>query len=266
MGAAFGWGAIAASSLIIGALLAFWVNQPARDRADHGVRRRRADRAAAFDLVEEATEMAAGSAGPRWGMFAGCFVFFGGDWLIGRLGGGDRKERAASRDRVAAGDRAGHRARRNSGVEVIGLTIYQGGEVGFAYLAAVFLSNLPESVSSTTGWSRGAGRGHGALDVGRDRRRVGARLAGRLRLVSGCPARHHRLRLGVRGGRDSHDAGGHHDARGIRARREARRRRDHPRLRLGLRHPHTELRQPKGLDMGLRRNRRGGDDDALRTR
>jgi zinc transporter, ZIP family len=34
---------------------------------------------------------------------------------------------------------------------VIGLTIFAGGEVGVAYLAAVFISNLPEAISSTTG-------------------------------------------------------------------------------------------------------------------
>jgi ZIP family zinc transporter len=34
---------------------------------------------------------------------------------------------------------------------VIGLTIYKGGAVGAAYLTAVFISNLPESISSTAG-------------------------------------------------------------------------------------------------------------------
>jgi ZIP family zinc transporter len=34
---------------------------------------------------------------------------------------------------------------------VIGLRIFAGGEVGAAYLAAVFISNLPEAISSTTG-------------------------------------------------------------------------------------------------------------------
>jgi zinc transporter, ZIP family len=34
---------------------------------------------------------------------------------------------------------------------VIGLTIYEGGAVGAAYLIAVFISNLPESISSTSG-------------------------------------------------------------------------------------------------------------------
>jgi zinc transporter, ZIP family len=42
---------------------------------------------------------------------------------------------------------------------VIGLTIVSGGEVSAAYLAAVFLSNLPESIGSSTGlatagWTR----------------------------------------------------------------------------------------------------------------
>ena len=34
---------------------------------------------------------------------------------------------------------------------VIGLTIFKGGAVGAAYLIAVFISNLPESISSTSG-------------------------------------------------------------------------------------------------------------------
>ena len=37
---------------------------------------------------------------------------------------------------------------------VIGLTIYEGGAVGAAYLAAVFISNLPESISSTSGLAK----------------------------------------------------------------------------------------------------------------
>ena len=34
---------------------------------------------------------------------------------------------------------------------VIGLTIYHGGAVGAAFLAAVFISNLPEAIASTAG-------------------------------------------------------------------------------------------------------------------
>ncbi len=38
---------------------------------------------------------------------------------------------------------------------VIGLTIFEGGAVGAAYLAAVFISNLPESIASTAGLASG---------------------------------------------------------------------------------------------------------------
>ena len=34
---------------------------------------------------------------------------------------------------------------------VIGLTIFEGGAVGAAYLSAVFISNLPEAISATSG-------------------------------------------------------------------------------------------------------------------
>ena len=34
---------------------------------------------------------------------------------------------------------------------MIGLTIYESGTIGAAYLAAVFISNVPEAISSTTG-------------------------------------------------------------------------------------------------------------------
>ena len=35
------------------------------------------------------------------------------------------------------------------------MTIFAAGEVGVAYLAAVFISNLPEAISSTTGLASG---------------------------------------------------------------------------------------------------------------
>jgi hypothetical protein len=41
------------------------------------------------------------------------------------------------------------------GLRAIGLTIYEGGAIGAAYLAAVFLSNLPEAIASTSGLASG---------------------------------------------------------------------------------------------------------------
>ena len=115
--------------------------------------------AVAFDLVEEASTVSSGEGAVAVGMFVGCGVFFGGDLLISRLGGGDRKD--------ATGDQQGDSPLAIvlgtvlDGIPesmVIGLTIYEGGAVGAAYLAAVFISNLPEAISSTTGLVTGGWR------------------------------------------------------------------------------------------------------------
>ncbi len=112
--------------------------------------------AVAFDLIEEAAEKSSGQGAVVAGVFAGCGVFFGGDWLIDRFGGSERKD--------ADGGQEGGSALAIvlgtvlDGIPesmVIGLTIFEGGEVGAAYLAAVFISNLPEAISSTSGLATG---------------------------------------------------------------------------------------------------------------
>jgi ZIP family zinc transporter len=88
------------------------------------------------------------------GLFIGCGVFFGGDQLISHLGGGDRKD--AGGDQEGGSPLAIVLGTVLDGIPesmVIGLTIFEGGAVGAAYLAAVFISNLPEAISSTTGLS-----------------------------------------------------------------------------------------------------------------
>jgi ZIP family zinc transporter len=153
MGASFGWGLLAASSLVIGGLVAIWLKISLRAIGlimgfGAGV----LISAVAFDLVEDATEMAAGAATPAWGLFAGCAVFFGGNLLISRLGGGNRKKATGEQeDGSALAIVLGSVLDGIPESMVIGVTIFAGGEVGVAYLAAVFISNLPEAISSTTG-------------------------------------------------------------------------------------------------------------------
>ena len=48
--------------------------------------------AVAFDLVEEEVGMSSGSGWVIAGIFIGCGVFFGGDWLIDSSGGSKRKD------------------------------------------------------------------------------------------------------------------------------------------------------------------------------
>jgi len=153
MAEALGWGLLAASSLVFGALLAFVVPLGVRTIGlimgfGAGV----LISAVAFDLVEEAASIQSQHWALVTGMVAGCVVFAGGDWLIDRHGGADRKD-------ASGGQKTGSPLAIVLGTVldgipeslVIGLTIFKGGAVGAAYLVAVFISNLPESISSTAG-------------------------------------------------------------------------------------------------------------------
>jgi zinc transporter, ZIP family len=151
--ASFGWGTLAASSLVIGAIVALRFHIGLRAIGlimgfGAGV----LISALSFDLIDEAIEKSSGDGWVAAGVFAGCFVFFGGDWMIGRYGGSQRKDPDGSE----AGDSplAIVLGTVLDGIPesmVIGLTIFEGGAVGAAYLAAVFISNLPEAISSTSG-------------------------------------------------------------------------------------------------------------------
>jgi zinc transporter, ZIP family len=157
MAAAFEWGILAASSLVIGALIAllFRISLPAIGLI-MGFGAGVLISAVAFDLVEEAANKASGHGAVIAGIFAGCGVFFGGDWLIDRSGGGDRKDATgAQEDGSALAIVLGTVLDGVPESMVIGLTIFQGGAVGAAYLVAVFISNLPESISSTAGLTTG---------------------------------------------------------------------------------------------------------------
>jgi ZIP family zinc transporter len=155
MGAAFGWGLLSASSLVIGSIIAILIRIPIRlIGLIMGFGAGVLISAVAFDLVQEAAEKSTGHGWLVAGLFSGCLVFAGGDWLIGHLGGGDRK------DPTGAGAKGGGSSLSIvlgsvlDGIPesmVIGLTIFEGGAVGAAYLTAVFISNLPESISSTSG-------------------------------------------------------------------------------------------------------------------
>jgi ZIP family zinc transporter len=153
MASAFGWGTLAASSLVIGAVVALAFRIGLRTIGlimgfGAGV----LISAVAFDLVEEAVDTQTAHWAVVVGIFAGCAVFFTGDWIIDRLGGEERK--AADRAQESGSALAIVLGTVLDGIPesmVIGLTIFRGGAVGAAYLTAVFISNLPESISSTAG-------------------------------------------------------------------------------------------------------------------
>ena len=155
MGAAFGWGLLSASSLVIGAVIALRIRIPLRVIGlimgfGAGV----LISAVAFDLVDEAAAKSTGHGALVAGLFAGCLVFFVGDRLIDRLGGGDRKDPTGAAEEGGGSPLSIVLGTVLDGIPesmVIGLAIFEGGAVGAAYLAAVFISNLPEAISSTSG-------------------------------------------------------------------------------------------------------------------
>ncbi|MBI4936426.1 MAG: ZIP family zinc transporter [Actinobacteria bacterium] len=161
MWGSFGWGTLAASSLVVGAGIAMlfhvshrWIGLIMGFGAGVLIS------AVAFDLVEEASTATSSNWPIFLGIFAGCGVFYVGDLLIERMGGQHRKNPAGDEDGSALAIVLGTVLDGVPESMVIGLTIYAGGEVAMAYLAAVLLSNLPEAISSTSGllvggWNKG---------------------------------------------------------------------------------------------------------------
>jgi zinc transporter, ZIP family len=150
---AFGWGALAASSLILGGVLALRVRISGRVLGlvmafGAGV----LISAVAYELVEEAFSTADGGSWVATGLFAGAFAFFAGDELIDRMGGGRRKSMGGEQQEgTALAIVLGIVLDGIPESVVIGLTLLQGGSVSVAMLAAVFLSNLPEAIAATSG-------------------------------------------------------------------------------------------------------------------
>ena len=136
MAGSFGWGVLAASSLVIGAVIALLFRISLRVVGlilafGAGV----LISAVSFDLVEEASGKSTGHGALIAGLFAGCAVFFGGDLLIGRLGGGNRKDATGAGEEEGGSPLSIVLGTVLDGIPesmVIGLTIYAGGEVGAA--------------------------------------------------------------------------------------------------------------------------------------
>ena len=160
--AAAGWGAVAASSLVIGALIA--LTRPVGRRPlglimafGSGV----LVSSVAYELVEEAVAVG-GQLPMALGLALGSIVFFLGDRAVDSLGAagmGSVKGPAAPESGLpivlgAALDGIPESV-------VLGLTLSAGGAVSVAFLVAVFMSNLPEGIAGTAGlvtggWRRGA--------------------------------------------------------------------------------------------------------------
>jgi ZIP family zinc transporter len=136
MGAAVGWGALAASSLILGAVLGLAGRRP--ERLIGLVLAFGAGAlisAVSFDLAEEGLEIG-GPGTVAIGLAAGALAFYVLDGALDR-GGTNALAIGALLDGVPE-------------QLVLGIGIAAGDGVSFGLLAAIFISNLPEAIGSAT--------------------------------------------------------------------------------------------------------------------
>lgn len=116
--------------------------------------------AIAYELVPES---AIGGWKIAAALMLGALTFFGGDWIVDHLGGRHRKTIAAKQ---AQGSGAaifiGTLLDAIPESLVLGIGLAMGGSIGVAFLAAVFISNLPEGVAGTVNL-RGADHSSGSI-------------------------------------------------------------------------------------------------------
>jgi ZIP family zinc transporter len=157
------WGAVGGSALLVGALVGFFVRLPPRAIATivafgAGV----LTAAISFELMEDAYERG-GLAGTAVGFVLGALTFTGADYLLARSGARHRKRSgAAAAESMARAGSSGTSLAIGSMLDnipesvAIGLSLVGGAGVSVVTVIAVFLSNIPEALSSSAGM-RGAG-------------------------------------------------------------------------------------------------------------
>jgi zinc transporter, ZIP family len=152
---AIAWGALAASSLLIGALLgtAGWIRRQAVGLI-LGFGAGALISAVSFELTEEALQLG-GADATAAGLAMGALVFFAGDVALHRRGASDRKQVRDSEDASGTALLLGAVLDGVPESAVIGITLLAGGEVSVAMLAAVFISNLPEGIGGASGMRAG---------------------------------------------------------------------------------------------------------------
>jgi len=173
MWTAAAWGALAGAALLVGAALVMVVRVPTRViGAVMGFGAGVLFSAVAFELTEAAIS-AAGLVVVSAGLLLGAVVYLAGDWAVSNAGAHRRKSplhggsTVEGHAAVSAGSPVATpaaTATTAAGALVlgalldgipesaaIGISLLDGGGVGLAFVAAVFLSNVPEGMAASAG-------------------------------------------------------------------------------------------------------------------
>jgi ZIP family zinc transporter len=164
--AAAGWGVFAGFALVLGALFGFWLKIPQRLIAaitafGSGV----LISALSLDLMEEAYQRG-GFYSSAAGFLAGAAIFTGATWVLDRRGAKHRKRSGEQQESESQKPGSGLAIALGALLDgvpesiVIGLSMLQGKGVSVVTVVAIFLSNLPEGLSSSAGMKK-AGRSAG---------------------------------------------------------------------------------------------------------
>ncbi|MGA5760584.1 ZIP family metal transporter [Nonomuraea bangladeshensis] len=160
------WGALAGGALLIGAAIAWFRSVPPRAIATimafgAGV----LIAALSFELLDEA-ERTGGLVPTAAGFLGGACAYVAANALLARHGARHRKRSGAQQPSEADVQGSGAAIAVGALLDgvpesvVLGLSLLGGGDIGLAVVAAVFISNVPEGLSSAAGMKR-AGRGPG---------------------------------------------------------------------------------------------------------
>lgn len=157
---AAGWGLLAGSALLIGALVGYLVRVPRGVvAAVMGFGSGVLMSAVAFDLIDEAHGLG-GLAPTALGAALGAVVYTAADVALARRGARHRKrsgdQQPSERERSGSGTAIAVGALLDGVPEsvVIGASLLGGGGVSAVTVAAVFISNVPEGLSSAAGMRR----------------------------------------------------------------------------------------------------------------
>ena len=137
MAAAFGWGALAASSLALGALIGLARSWP-REAVGLvlGFGAGALISAVSFELAEDGVKIAGGLP-VAIGLAVGALTYFVASGRVAKMGGGAALALGAFLDGIPE-------------QMVLGIGLAGGDKVSVALLAAIFVSNLPEGIGGAT--------------------------------------------------------------------------------------------------------------------